>query len=79
MRAFYRDLVPSCRLPRHPYVGSMATTAETSRGELITWLGGVGLLATLQVIEWQAAVARGAYVALMEPPARPPTTRGLEW
>jgi hypothetical protein len=55
-------------------------TQETG---LITWLGGVGLLAALQVIEWQAAVARGAYAVVVERaiglPDAPPPDRGLEW
>jgi hypothetical protein len=58
-------------------------TRETSSGELITWLGGVGLLVALRVIEWQVAVARGAYAALEERaiglPAAQPPDRGLEW
>lgn len=55
-------------LHQHPEENAVATMASSllPTRELITCLTGVGVLAALQVIEWQVALARGTYAVVVE-------------
>jgi hypothetical protein len=57
-------------LPRHPEENAVATMASSllPTRELITCLTGMGVLAALQVIEWQMALARGTFAVVAGTP-----------